>query len=552
MSGSINGYGAPFKACVNEAVKLSRHLMDRVIHRVAVSMPERDAMVLDQQVRKLQTESLQELQKHRLAICDAFPKTLLVEFSRAMSNDSLGSSQKFDTLNLLDESKVMEGVEIARARQASEAGVEGVVGELNALVCSAMGLGSVQESRNPLRPEIYVKALHAVLSAIDVSVEVRSRWMQYFGEAIGGELSKDYAALSKLLIAAGVSKVEFKVLRSPEASEVRAVSKSPVPQHEEPGKGTYIDELAQLQALRSKHKAANSVSAKASGFDREQAFARTSEFPAAPPEISAGLTEAKPGGERANLGASGAAQSSLAKVRQEMEASHHTLELEVVSEMMQRIWDDSRLLPEIREAILRLEPALLRLASADSLFVSNKQHPARKLVQRIVERGMGWRSAERDGFKPFLALIHQAVDTLLETKNFGPEPYSFVLHSMEKIWATQDERIQSKREVDIEQLFITEQRNGLARAIAISLRKRAKTVEVNADIVEFLAGPWAQVIAQARVADELGRQDPGGYEDLVTDLLWSAMPVAQTNKARLRKLAPPLLDRLNAGLLTMY
>ena len=556
MSGSTSHYGTPFKACINEAVNLSRHLMDRLVHRVAGSMPDRDAMVFDQKVRKLHTESMQALQKHRLAICDAFPKTLLIEFSRAMSNDTHGSVQKFDALDLVDEDKVLEDVEIARARQASRAAVEPVIGELNALICSAMGLSSVQENHNPLRPEIYVKALHAVLSAMDVSFAVRSRWIQFFGEALGEELSKDYAALSKLLMAAGVSKVEFKVLRAPEAADVLAAKNKSVPPVAA-GEHEYIDELAHLAALRSRHKAATAASGKTARVDRQRGFAQTGTFSDTLPPGSDAPSPGKPTAPVASRRASPLASSrdgssSLTTVRQEMKSSNHALALEVVSSMMGRIWDDSRLLPELRQAILRIEPALLRLAVADSLFISNQQHPARQLLQEITERGLAWRSAEREGFVQLLALVDQAVDALLDTKNVGPKPYAFVLQSMQKIWATQDERVKSKRDRDIEQLFLTEQRNGLARAIAISLRKRAQTVEVGPEIVEFLAGPWAQVIAQSRVTDESGRLDPDGYEDLVTDLLWSVMPAALANKSRLRKLVPQLLDRLNLGLMTIH
>lgn len=557
MSGSTSGYGTPFRACINEAVNLSRHLMDRLVHRVSVSMPDRDAMVFDQKVRKLHTESMQELQKHRLEICDAFPKAILIEFSRAISNDTQGRTQKFDALDLVDEHKALEDVELARARQATKAAVDAVIGELNALICSAMGLSSVQESRNPLRPEIYVKALHAVLSATGVSFAVRTQWIHCFGEALGEELSKDYLALSTLLIAEGVSKVEFKVLRAPEAADVFAAKKRALPPAAQAGEDVYIDEIAHLAALRSRREAAKAVSSKAPRIDRRRAFAQTNSFSRTLSPASDALRAVKqtvPNARQSSspLPSSLAQSSQLTQVRQEVKASNHALALEVVSLMMGRIWDDTRLLPELRQAILRIEPALLRLAAADSLFISNQQHPARVLLDEITERGLAWRNAERAGFVQLLALVEQAVDALLETKNVGAEPYSFVLQSMQKIWSMEDQRIKSKRDRDIEQLFLTEQRNGLARAIAISLRKRAQTVEVAPEIVEFLAGPWAQVIAQARVTDESGRLDPDGYEDLVTDLLWSVMPAALTNKARLRKLVPHLLDRLNFGLMTIH
>jgi len=44
------------------------------------------------------------------------------------------------------------------------------------------------------------------------------------------------------------------------------------------------------------------------------------------------------------------------------------------------------------------------------------------------------------------------------------------------------------------------------------------------EALAFLCGPWAQVMAQARLTDESGAEDPGGYAAVVPLLLWSVQP----------------------------
>jgi hypothetical protein len=49
-------------------------------------------------------------------------------------------------------------------------------------------------------------------------------------------------------------------------------------------------------------------------------------------------------------------------------------------------------------------------------------------------------------------------------------------------------------------------------------------------------------MAQARLADQGGTADPGGYGDVVGDLVLSVQPRGPGNAARLARLVPPLLE----------
>jgi uncharacterized protein DUF1631 len=60
------------------------------------------------------------------------------------------------------------------------------------------------------------------------------------------------------------------------------------------------------------------------------------------------------------------------------------------------------------------------------------------------------------------------------------------------------------------------------------------------------------VMAQARLADESGAADPGGFASVVGDLLWSAqLKPAGANAAKLAKLVPELVGKLRHGLATI-
>lgn len=97
------------------------------------------------------------------------------------------------------------------------------------------------------------------------------------------------------------------------------------------------------------------------------------------------------------------------------------------------------------------------------------------------------------------------------------------------------------------------QRQLLANEIAAQIRKLPGVAQVPVDMLDFAVGPWAQVIAHARLkrsASGAERQDdPNGYQALVPLLLWSTQP-RLTRKApeRLNEAIPGLLARLRRGL----
>lgn len=540
-------YEAPFRACMGEAAKRGAHLMDRLVESVRLSMQQRGQ----------NAEALRLLLQYRTRLCEGYPAALLDEFAVALGaqSDKAGTSGlSFDSLELMAEDQVQESVEVLRAQQATQQAVESVIGEFNALVCAAQGLKTVQVERNPLRPEVYVRALRGVTSTTGVPAAMRLTWMQHFGEALGPLLANDYTYLSGLLRAQGVQQAGFNVVNLAPNVAVSAAAT--------PG-GLRADTLLTVRQLRKL--LTGELDPGKDSFDAQ--FAREfesgdREFPAefspTVPAAFEALQEMKQVDEvmnrlaRQNDATADGRTGGEPSLRQQLRAQAspgQALGLEVVSLMVDNIAADARLLPQVQQLVRELEPALLRLALIDPRFFSDKRHPARQLLEQLTQRSLAWPMAESAGFAGFLAPAREAVQALLTTRIAGPEPFAFALQSLGEVWDELQKRERRKREKAVRALVQAEQRNMLAEKIATELRRRAETAGVPRGIVFFVAGPWSQVIAQARLSDTSGQTDPGGYEDLVTDLLWSALPgVASSNPARLARLVPGLLARLREGL----
>src|SRR5690606_19642775 len=113
---------------------------------------------------------------------------------------------------------------------------------------------------------------------------------------------------------------------------------------------------------------------------------------------------------------------------------------------------------------------------------------------------------------------------LLETRAVGAQPFEIALETLRESWVDVQPRGRRGRERAVRALLRAEQRNLLADRIAAQVRERTDALAAPDEALGFLCGPWAQVMAQARLTDETGAEDPGGHAAVVPVLLWSVQP----------------------------
>jgi hypothetical protein len=220
-----------------------------------------------------------------------------------------------------------------------------------------------------------------------------------------------------------------------------------------------------------------------------------------------------------------------------------------VSLMVDNIASDSRLLEPVQRCVRQLEPVLIRLARQDPRFFSDREHPARRLLDQLTQRSLAWDSATSPGFAAFIRPLQQAVEALRTTHVTGTQPFEIALKALEKAWGNTRQRRGDERKQAVQVLLQAEQRNLLAAKIARGMRNRPDLADAPRQILAFITGPWTQVMAQARLLDTSGSADPGGFTSVITDLIWSAQPhVVGGQTARLLKIVPPLVEKLRRGL----
>lgn len=559
----------PFEQCLAEAARGSARLADALVRAAVAGLARRmDGSNVDDGRVPL-GEARRLLGIHQQNFIAAFPPALtaaLDEATRTARPRAASGIPSFDQLELMDESQVQESVEVVRAQQTALLAVDVPLAELTALVCAAQGLPVVQADRNPLRPETYVKALRqAAAQALQgANPRVRVVWLQQLGEALGPELKTQYMELIALLRMEGVTAAAYSVTTAPEggyfgpsAKAVAAAATIPIAPVKPEEVLLTVDRLRRLLAGELDKPAAGPASRMQRPSEGAGGPAGHADFGHTVPAAFEALQEMKQvdkvmerlAGRNAVPPAAGQPAGLREQLRREAHGMGQSLAIEVVHLMVDNLAGDARLLVPVQQAVRDLEPALLRLALVDQRFFSDRGHPARRLLEQMTQRSLAWDGATATGFQAFLATLREAVDALAVAPIEDATPFAEALARAEKAWEQQKGSERQQRTKAVHALLNAEQRNILAQRITKELQERADIAKAPAALAYFLHGPWAQVMAQARLSDREGRADPGGYSEAINDLLWTAQPeLARQNLPRMTRLVPALVARLREGL----
>jgi len=549
-------------------------------------------------------EAKQQLQRLASVMAERYPdalqKALDQEAAQVNSHKPARSlfTVHFDELELMDESQINDSVERARARQVLISAVEGPLADLDALVCAALGLPRVQPEHNPLRPEVFLQALQAVVSQMQVSSQVRHDWIGHMAQALGAELRALYKAQVDSLRLSGLQPVGYAMRQAsgeyvyvaPAAAgaaqgfatdndlSTAASSGDPLLTLDRLRRlllGEFKDNGAHAQAPAATP-ASMSAILEGSGEEEDFAerFAREFESPGQLPHLDAPATDfastvpaafealqemnqvghmmERLGNQRAVGSTNAEGSHSATPPRKHVNDLGEALSLEVVALMVDNIARDTRLLWPVQQFIRALEPALMQLAVADPRFFSHKEHAARRLLQDITDRSLAFTSTEAPGFQSFMRSLMNLAGPLATATIEGPHDFEQVLEQLHAKWAEKEQAREQERVRAIDALQHAEQRHLLAAKLSRDMLLHPGVSKLPDAISRFLLGPWSQVMAQARLADKTGSTDPGRCLEMVDALIWSTQPeLTRANTDQLARLLPTLLTALRDGLATI-
>jgi hypothetical protein len=222
--------------------------------------------------------------------------------------------------------------------------------------------------------------------------------------------------------------------------------------------------------------------------------------------------------------------------------------VEIVSMVFDYIYSDRRLPDSIKQQLLRLQVVAVKAALLDRSFFARRQHPMRRLIDRISDVGAD-PDADLAPGAPMIEGLARVVDRIVAEFDADLSIFDRSLAEIEALSSAESERrAASLQEVAREAAM----RETLAIAQDDARTELGRRVDKDtpAFVREFLHRWWTPVLARLR-ADHEGEAATQAWEAgiRVADyLVWSVAPKQSEEIVRLATVLPTLIRGLKDGL----
>ncbi|MBK0394039.1 DUF1631 family protein [Ramlibacter algicola] len=526
--------------CLSTVLQQAEHLMAEVLQ----GLVKGTAPVGPQSVAAFQHPATKvavlELERAAPAVKATFRKELTRIVYEGGGKDQVQTEVlRYEDLQLFGDDELDQSIEVARAQQEVSLAVDDVLPTVDALVSTLMGWRTIQPGLNPIRPEVFVRAMQATLAGHVKDTQSREVIIAPAGGLLGANLRRLYREVGDWLLSTGVepgvplggpklhgpggttpaigamakTMLNLDRLRKLLAGDFDAPKGKQEFLHTVPASLSMLQELKQVDAL----------------VKRLEQRPKPTTAPQPPVDMLAEAPkhEAAP---TARLG--------------------HQLGEEVLRLMFDTLAQDQRLLPALKEQLRVFEPVVAKLAQQDSRFFADRTHPARQFLDKITQRSLAFKSESDEGWRRFMQTVQYAAHWLTTSKVVDGDTFGELLDHVQSVWSGHDSTVRQRREEAARALLHAEQRNLLAQKLAQDFEQACHGLDVAPFVQDFLRGSWAQVVAEAQLTCTDGSDDPFGYRALVEDLVWSVQKAtAQRHRARrLTQMVPGLVDQLREGL----
>src|SRR6185369_8142819 len=157
-------HSSALQHCFDEVADSAPMALERCLKHVIAVLQDAEGTSLRTAERLELGEAWRELSQHQAAWCKRYPDELRAAFlsGRSTTDEQAPAGSAHDAsvpeLSLVEDVDILEAIESSRLVHHVMPLVERPVSELDALVSSAMGLGTVRPDLNPIPPRCSHKA----------------------------------------------------------------------------------------------------------------------------------------------------------------------------------------------------------------------------------------------------------------------------------------------------------------------------------------------------------------------------------------------------------
>lgn len=590
-----------------DSAKLLDECRDLAVHRLLLSftaMLDRLTTLLFEQAEKsirhddvnlfLAARTL--IQKERARIAGEFEHALRTGVDEGIRTGGKGAQigdfdWNADSLSLVDSDEIEQGVAMGKLARTIEDICQEQFSAFNQRVGYLLGNEELDQAKNPLSPQAICKAFKDAFQALQADTEIKLAVLRQLNQNVLGDINSIYADLNRHLVNAHVLPTLRPTLRRSPRQGVSAAQAAAAAAAGQagamPGAGGEFPEgddvFATLQFLLQRMQARATVPGggmpagfgaqlggmpgAAGGFEGGAGAAAgpvtAAQAQQAMTSMLESLTQLQHGNGHFVLANGSAFDLSLPlngeqNILREIGSAGvanlgqvDAMTIELLAMIFDYVYDDRNLAPQIKALLGRLQIPVLKAAMLDKAFFSKRAHPARRLLDRLAEAGIGW-TQEAGTEDPLYKAIEGVVQRIQDEFIDRVEIFANELEVFEKFLEDEEKAAEALVESSAEELHQRD-RNEIARLVAlaeIERRAAAGVVESMPDfLIGFLRERWVAPLQQAHFREGEDGQAWQKAVQTMDDLVWSVQPkrTAEERK-RLVGLLPGLLQRLYSGL----
>jgi hypothetical protein len=517
-------------------------------------------------------------------------RTLLNEniIGGASASDSSFQRSDFGELSLIDTDEIEDDVAVRHLTDKIKANVEWELRDLNARMSYLLNRDGADESNNPLRPELFCRALESACKQLDTDHQTRIEVLKCFEGAMTQNISVVYQDLNARLISRRVLPKVRHVARnrtpvearfSGNVEDVAAIGQHAAESIEriDNAVGSMVEgTLSMFEALQklvgnssvyrgSQPGGADVAGQHAAGHSRRNLLTAIQDLRAMQDlglNIGASLPHQPAPGVAASsamvvsdAGYGGSDPSNFIWANHEQLSSAagnnvDRMKIDIVAMLFDQIFADDKLPADFKLLLGRLQLPVLRVALADGSFFASRAHPARRLIDRIASCALGY-DAGSESSRGFIAEVDRIVHNVLASVDESTGVYEQGLASFEAFLSREHTHSNDivGRAADV--LERAEVREVLSVNACIQVNQLLYGVALEPFLKAFLLDVWTHVLVEAACLCEDSRTDPtvARFKQVCIDLVWSAQPKVNPEERRdLVQLLPRMIGVIREGL----
>ena len=522
----------------------------------------------DREAQNIFLDARAVARENRPAIESVFRRQFVESFNRKVRGESgaAGAAQPSGELALVGEEDLEGALAASEMARKMSNSCESELFALSQRFGFLMDRAELKDEANPISPATICAALKEACGHVEAGFKVRMTLLRQFESYVAADLQHVYHDLNAHLVQRHILPEIRPVARknAPSPQRPRAASGAQG-QGTSPGSSAQGGPVSDVDVFRSLAQFLGSqpqggLSGPAAGAPSTGAGSGTLVWPtipgvAAPQAFVTELTRMHRDGGEVVVPAAGEALVNVLRSLKVAPGSASltsidAMTIDVVAMIFDYIFDDPQIPGNVKAILSRLQIPTLKVALLDKAFFSSKEHPTRRLIDRLAEAAMGVDERSVKG-EASVRMIDSTVHRVLT--EFDTDVDLFVRLIAEVDAFIHEQRQTEELIVERSSRYIEErERQEIARLTAEDEVARRLEVRdwVPAPVREMLTTHWAKALTSVHLTE--GEATPPWQSLLHTleDLLWSVEPkVAADDRKRLVTMLPALLKNLQEGML---